>query len=69
MDKCLVINEDSDFDLEEVKKVNIPNDIPWPPPNLSAIDLPLAFLYATIKARATIPRGLFAAQYNKLLQD
>jgi hypothetical protein len=45
----LVINEDGDFDIDEINKVDPLDDIPWPPPNLSAIDLPLAILHASIK--------------------
>ena len=66
MDERLVINEDGDFDLDEINKVDPLDDIPWPPPNLSAIDLPLCLLHTNIKARATIPTS---PGYERLLRD
>ena len=66
MDERLLIDEDGDVDLDQFDPLD---DIPWPLPYLSAIDLPLAFLHANIKARATIPRGLVTMQYNRLPRD
>ena len=66
MDERLLIDEDGDVDLDQFDPLD---DIPWPPPCLSAIDLPLAFLHANIKARATVPGGLVTTQYDRLPRD
>jgi hypothetical protein len=66
MDEYPQITEDGDVDLDQF---DLLDDVPWPPPNLSAIDLPLAFLHAKIKASATVPGGLSEAQYDRLPRD
>jgi hypothetical protein len=62
MDVQFLLNDEGDFDLNEINQlVPLVDSPPWPPPNLSAIDLRLALLHANIKHSATIPGGQHSA--------
>lgn len=59
--------EDGDFDIDEINQLDdLQDSTPWPPPNLSAIDLPLALMHANTKHRVIVLGGLCSSQYERL---